>query len=109
MSYDEGLVQRIREVMDDVTEPIEKKMFGGVCFLVGGNMACGVLRDFLIVRVGSGQYEQSLKAPGAGVFDITGKVMKGWVMVDESGYAEDEDLRQWVEKGVAFAQSLPPK
>lgn len=109
MAYDQGLAQRISEVLDELTGTVEKKMFGGVCFLIDGNMACGVYKEFLIVRVGVERYEGSLKLPGTRVFDITGKVMKGWVMVDESAYAEDDDLRVWVIKGVEFAQSLPPK
>ena len=109
MAYDEGLVQRVREALDELTETVEKKMFGGVCYLVAGNMACGVLKEFLIVRVGPDRYDESLALPGTRVFDITGKVMKGWVMVEESAYAEDEDLRAWVVKGLEFAQSLPPK
>ncbi len=109
MAYDEGLAQRIREVLDDLTGTREKKMFGGVCYLVDGNMACGVFKEFLIVRVGPDRYEKSLKIPGTRVFDITGKVMKGWVMVEEDAYADDDDLRGWVVKGVEFAQSLPPK
>ena len=109
MAYDYGLAQRISEVLDELSGTVEKKMFGGVCHLVDGNMACGVFKEFLIVRVGSDQYEKSLKSPGVRVFDITGKVMKGWVMVEESAYAEDEDLRQWIDMGVEFAKSLPLK
>ncbi len=109
MTYDQGLAQRISEVLDELTGTVEKKMFGGVCYLIDGNMACGVYKEFLIVRVGPERYEESLKIPGTRVFDITGKVMKGWVMVDESAYAEDDDLREWVLKGVEFAKSLPPK
>lgn len=109
MPYDEGLAQRIREVLDELVQTAEKKMFGGVCYLVDGNMACGVFKEFLIVRVGPDKYEESLKTPFARVFDITGKVMKGWVMVEEGGYGDDDKLAGWVKKGVAFATSLPPK
>ena len=107
MAYDEGLAQRIRELVDDMANTVEKKMFGGVCYLVDGNMACGVYKTFLIVRVGPDRYEDSLTKPFTRVFDITGKVMKGWVMVEEGGYADDEDLSEWVEQGVSFAKSLP--
>lgn len=109
MAYDQGLAQRIREIIDELTETVEKKMFGGVCYLISGNMACGVFKEFLIVRVGPERYEEALKILGTRVFDITGKVMKGWVMVDENAYAEDEDLKGWIVRGMAFAQSLPPK
>lgn len=109
MAYDDGLAQRIREVLDELAESVEKKMFGGVCYLVDGNMACGVFKEFLIVRVGPDRYAESLKVPGTRVFDITGKVMKGWVMVEEGAFEDDDDLRRWIEMGVQFAQSLPPK
>ena len=109
MAYDQGLAQRIRETLDDISEFEEKKMFGGVCYLLNGNMACGVYKDYLIVRVGPDNYANSLAKLHAREFDITGKSMKGWVMVSEDGYANDKDLEEWVRKGLGFAQSLPPK
>ena len=109
MAYDEGLAQRISEVLGEMVDIVEKKMFGGVCYLLDGNMACGVIKEFLIVRVGPDRYEEALIKPFTRVFDITRKVMKGWVMVEEGGYAEDHDLFKWVEQGVEFARSLPPQ
>ena len=109
MAYDEGLVQRIQEMLGDLPDLTEKKMFGGVGFLVHGNMACGVNKDDLIVRVGPDRYEEDLAQPHARPFDFTGRPMQGWVMVGPDGYESDDDLKQWVQQGVDFALSLPPK
>lgn len=109
MAYDKGLAQRILEVLEDESELEEKKMFGGVCFLINGNMACGVYKDYLIVRVGLDGYQEALSKPHVKEFDITGRSLKGWVMVSEEGYAEDEALSEWVSRGVDFARLLPKK
>ena len=95
--------------MFEAPEMIEKKMFGGVGFMVRGNMACGVNQDYLIVRVGREMYEEALRQPHAGVFDMTGRPMTGWVKVAPAGCAQEKDLRDWVQKGVDFALTLPPK
>jgi hypothetical protein len=76
---------------------------------VSGNMACGVYKDSLIVRVGPERYEKALGRPHTRPFDITGRPMKGWVMVEREGYGSDEALRGWVRQGVDFALTLPPK
>jgi TfoX/Sxy family transcriptional regulator of competence genes len=109
MAFDEGLSQRIREVMADLPGFEEKKMFGGVGFMLYGNMACGVNKDHLIVRVGPERYEDSLDEPFVKPFDLTGRPMKGWVYVTSDGVEEDADLNGWVQQGVDFAMSLPPK
>lgn len=109
MAYDEGLAQRIRDVLGDQAGLIERRMFGGIGFLVNGNMACGVNGDNLIVRVGREAYRDALKRRGAGVFDMTGRPMTGWIAVHPEGHASDADLRGWVQRGVAFALTLPPK
>jgi TfoX/Sxy family transcriptional regulator of competence genes len=111
MAYDEGLAQRIREALDELQPPalVEKKMFGGIGFMVQGNMACGVIKDKLIVRVGPAAYQEALTRPHAMVFDITGRPMKGWVMVAEEGCETEQVLKQWVREGVAFALTLPAK
>jgi hypothetical protein len=109
MAYDEGLAQRVTELLEERPGFNEKKMFGGVCYLLNGNMACGVLNEDIIVRVGVERYEDSLKSPHTRKFDITGKPMKGWVMVSSEGHESDEDLEAWIKKGVSFALSLPPK
>ncbi|MFC1524128.1 TfoX/Sxy family protein [Thermodesulfobacteriota bacterium] len=108
MAYDKGLAQRVREILEDQDGYVEKTMFGGVCFLLHGNMACGILNDDIIVRVGPENYESCLQQPYTRKFDITGRPMKGWVMVDPEGHESDEDLSLWLGKGVTFALSLPP-
>ena len=111
MAYDEGLAQRIHEILDE-TAPgrwIGKKMFGGIAFLVSGNMACGIIKEDLIVRVGPDAYTDCLKRPHVSVFDITGRPMKGWVMIEPDGFESDSSLAAWVAAGVNFAETLPPK
>jgi TfoX/Sxy family transcriptional regulator of competence genes len=109
MAYDEGLAQRVHEAMATRNDIVEKKMFGGVGYLVRGNMACGVLKDDLIVRLGPDSGEAALAKAHTRVFDITGRVMKGWVMVSPEGYASDKALQNWVDQGLSFALTLPPK
>jgi TfoX/Sxy family transcriptional regulator of competence genes len=109
MAYDETVAARLRAELGTLPGLTEKKMFGGICFLLGGNMVCGVIRDELIVRVGTAQYTASLAQPGARVFDFSGKPMAGWVMVAPAGYAAAEDLARWVELAVTFTGSLPAK
>ncbi|MBW8011895.1 MAG: TfoX/Sxy family protein [Chloroflexi bacterium] len=109
MAYDEGLAQRIREILDKRTEYVEKKMFGGAGYMLKGNMSVGVIGEDLIVRVGLENYDKALEKPHSRPFDFTGQPMKGWVMVGPDGYEEDEDLKVWVQQGVDFALSLPPK
>jgi hypothetical protein len=84
-------------------------MFGGLVFLVHGNMACGVRGADLNVRIAAEEADATLAEPGARPFSLTGRPMKGWLLVDPDGHAEDEDLRRWVDRGLAFAGSLPPK
>jgi hypothetical protein len=109
MAYDEGLAQRIREILEEKIDFKEKKMFGGICFLINGNMACGIINEDLIVRVGPDGYEAYLKLPHTRKFDLTGRAMKGWVIVLPDGCAADEDLFEWLQRGVHHALSLPPK
>jgi TfoX/Sxy family transcriptional regulator of competence genes len=109
MAYDEGVAQRVREELGELSGYVEKEMFGGIGFMLHGNMACGVIGADLIVRVGPEGYEGALAEPHARPFDMTGRPMRGWVVVVEDGYEADEDLATWVEKGVALALSLPPK
>ena len=108
MAYDEGLAQRVRQTLEDTSGLVEKKMFGGICFLLHGNMACGIIKDDLIVRVGP-DYLQSLKLPHTRQFDITGRPMKGWVMVSHQGLDTDRALSVWVQRGADFSLTLPPK
>ena len=109
MPYDELLAARIRAAIGPIPELKEKKMFGGICVLINGNMACGVYKDDLIVRVGTEKYQAALSRPHTKLFDITGKALKGWVMVEPQGCKTEKALKAWVEQGVAFARSLPGK
>jgi TfoX/Sxy family transcriptional regulator of competence genes len=107
--FDEGLAQRVRELLDEQAGLVEKKMFGGLAFLVNGNMAVGVVKSELMVRVGADAYPAALREPGARPMDFTKRPMKGFVFVAESGCEDDRALARWVERGVQFAAALPPK
>ena len=109
MAYDEKLAERLRRMLKSTRGVTEKKMFGGVGFLVNGNMACGVNKQDLIVRLSDDDFDQALKSPHVRVFDMTGRPMKGWILVSSQGAATDHALGVWVEKSLAFARSLPPK
>ncbi len=109
MPYDADLVLRLRKLIECRSGIEEKRMFGGIAFLVGGNMCFGIYRDNLIVRVGPDRYEESLSLPHTGPMDITGRPMKGWVMVDAEGINTHAALQQWIEGGLAFAAAPPDK
>ena len=109
MAYDEGLAARVREVLGAQPGLAEKQMFGGLAFLLHGNMACGVRGEDLIVRVAADAADAALGEPGVRPFDLTGRPMKGWLMVSPDGHAEDDDLRRWIDRGLDHAGSLPPK
>ena len=109
MAYDKGLAQRVRELLEEEPGYDEKKMFGGLCFLLFGNMACGIIGEDLIVRIGAERYEKSLNAPHTKKFDLTGKPLKGWVMVLAEGLDDDDVLQDWLQKAVSFVRHLPPK
>lgn len=109
MAYDKTLAARVRAVLGEHDELIEKRMFGGVGYLLRGNMACGVHADRVIVRVGPEAYEEALADPHTRPFDLTGRPMTGWVTVGPEGHATDAALAEWVRRGVSFALTLPPK
>ena len=109
MAYNKNLGLRISHFLADEPSLVEKKMFGGVGFLLDGNMACGVIQDFLIVRVGADAYQSALDQPNVRPFDMTGRPMSGWVMVDPPGISDEEALEAWIRQGCDFARSLPPK
>lgn len=109
MAYDEKLAERVREVLRGCRGVSEKKMFGGLAFLVKGHMACGVIGEDLMVRVGADAYEAALRKAGARPMDFTGRPMKGMVYVGPRGHRRAPSLRAWVEQGVSYAKSLPPK
>ena len=109
MAYDEGLAERIRGVLDDEPGVSERRMFGGVAFLVKGHMSVGIVQDKLMVRVGTESYDRILRERHARRMDFTGRPMKGFVYVVPSGYEADADLQRWVNLGVSYVASLPAK
>jgi len=109
MAYDEGLAERIREYFEDRIDIVEKKMFGGLCFMVRDHMCCGIVHDTLMTRVGPDNYEACLKKKHAREMDFTGKALKGMVYVSPEGLEEDDDLIEWLNYCTTFVGSLPPK
>jgi TfoX/Sxy family transcriptional regulator of competence genes len=109
MAYDHDLANRIREQLAGEDAVSEKEMFGGIAFLLGGNMAVGVSRDELMVRVGKEHGDEALAEPHTRPFDMTGRPMRAWVLVEQAGFDTDEQLAGWVARGAAYARSLPPK
>ena len=109
MAYDETLAQRLRTLFQNQTGVIEKKMFGGLTFMVRGHMCCGVTGENLMVRVGADQYEEALSLPHARPMDLTGRPMKGFVYVEQDNLDSDEHLEEWVDRGLKFVSTLPPK
>ena len=109
MAFDEAVAERLREQFATVSHVTEKTMFGGIAFMVAGNMACGVVDDRLMARVGPDQYEAALARPYAREMDFTGKPLRGFVYVDSAGFEDDADLAAWVAMSLAFVASLPPK
>ena len=109
MAYDEGLAQRIREILSEQTGLIEKKMFGGVAFMVHGHMCCGIVKDMLLVRVGAEQNDFALALPFTRPMDFTGKPMKGFIYVEPKGCVSDLALKNWIERGLRYIKTLPPK
>ncbi len=108
MAYNLKLAERIRNKLEGVPF-VEKKMFGGVGFLLNGNMACGVNKNDLIVRVDPEKHSALLKKSHARPFDMTGRPMKGWLVVEADGCKTDKQLSVWVKEGVGFAVTLPAK
>jgi hypothetical protein len=109
MAFNENLAGRIRSALGDQAGLTEKKMFGGIAFMLHGNMVCGVTRDDLMVRVGPQRHDEALARPHARPMDFTGRAMKGMVFVGRDGYAADGDLRSWIDLALSHAGSLPAK
>ena len=109
MAYSESLARRVHDVIGKRRGITEKKMFGGLGFLLNGNMLVGVWKDSLIVRLEPELADASLEQPHVVEFDITGKPMKGWVMVEPDGIENDEQLKGWIQKAIDFVTTLPKK
>ena len=109
MAYDEDLAERVRQVMAGLTPFTEKKMFGGLAFMVRGNMAGGIVKQDLMVRVGPEAYDAALTRPFVRPMEFTGRAMKGMIFVSPEGVDDQQDLKRWVGLGVDFCSTLPPK
>jgi TfoX/Sxy family transcriptional regulator of competence genes len=109
VAYDQVLAARVRSVLSGRDGLAEKRMFGGLAFLLNGNMSCGVHGDELILRLAPEQAEEALQESYVRVFDMTGRPMKGWVLVSSEGLESDAALSSWLGRGAEFAASLPPR
>ena len=107
MAYDQKLAQRVRDVLVGRSGVSERKMFGGLAFLLRGRMFCGVIGRELVVRVGSERYEEALRTPHARPMDFTGRPMKGYVYVAAAGVRTASALAAWIERGIEIASQLP--
>lgn len=106
MTYDSGLAHRIRGVLQPQSDFEEREMFGGIGFMLDGNMCCGVIGDKLVARVAPDAYEDALEKPHTSEFDFTGRPMRGWVFVDQAALATQDDLEVWLDRCLAFARTL---
>ncbi len=109
MSYDEALAERIRKALEHRRGVTEKKMFGGLAFLLDGSMFCGIVKDELMVRVGPARYEESLAEAHVRPMDFTGRPARGYVFVAPPGFGGDNDLEKWISRGADFVSALPSK
>lgn len=109
MAYDEGLAERIREQFQDRIDVEEKKMFGGLCFMISDHMSCGIVNDTLMLRVGPDRYQECLAREHASEMDFTGRAMKGMIYVSPEGLEDDDSLSMWLRISMDFVKSLPPK
>jgi TfoX/Sxy family transcriptional regulator of competence genes len=109
VAYDAELAERVRDALALRENGSEREMFGGIGFMLNGNMACGVLGEELIVRLAPDDAERALAEPHTRPFDNTGRPMRGWIFVAVEGLSSDEELAGWVEAGADYAASLPPK
>ncbi|MBI5450088.1 MAG: TfoX/Sxy family protein [Gammaproteobacteria bacterium] len=109
MAYDEGLAERLRDVFAGRHDVTERRMFGGLAFMVHGHMCCGIVGDTLMARVGPDAYAAALARPHVRAMDFTGRPMKGFIYVAPAGFDSDEQLLAWVRRCEGFIATLPPK
>ncbi len=109
MPYSKALAARVRQALADRRGLVEKRMFGGVCFLLRGHMLVGVWQDSLIARIGADRAEVALRQEHVREFDVTGRPMKGWIMIDPDGLDTDAQLQEWLAQAGDFVTTLPPK
>lgn len=109
MAYDEQTAERVQRVLAGRRDPVEKKMMGGVCFMVGGNMCCGVTGSALMVRIGREEYDTALVQPNVRPMEFGGRRPTGFVLIDPAGFRTDAALAAWIQRGIDFIQTLPAK
>ena len=109
MAYDKGLAERLDDYFRNRPDVEVKRMFGGLCYMVGNRMCCGIVGEALMARVGPGNYGECLKLPHVREMDFTGRPLGGFVYVEPEGFSSDEALAEWVGRCEAFVRSLPPK
>ena len=109
MAFDESLAARIRDALARRRHIEEKKMFGCICFLINGNALAGVWGDRLIARLGPDEGEAALREPHVRAFDITGRPMRNWVVVEPEGVEDDDQLKGWIQRAMKFVGKLPAK
>ena len=109
MAFDEGLAARLREYLNDRSGVEERRMFGGLAFLVNGHMSCGINGTSLMLRLGKQGVDAALQEPHTRPMDFTGRPLSTMLYVDPDGFQEDADLAAWIDRAVAFGRSLPPK
>ncbi len=109
MAYDEEFAARVREVVAEQDGITERKMFGGLAFMLSGNMFCGIIGNELMLRVGPARYQEALDTPHVRPMDFTGRPMTGMVYVEAEGCRTDQALEAWISRALGFARSLPPK
>lgn len=109
MAYDEQLADRVHQLLHRRAGYSQRKMFGGICYLLHGNMCCGVTGNYLMLRLGKNNVPQALQEPFTHEMDFTGKVMKSMIYVTTQGTRDDQDLKAWVNQAVKFTRTLPAK
>jgi hypothetical protein len=109
MAYSQSLAARVRQVLAGRRGVVERKMFGGVGYLLAGNMLVAIWQQSLVARVGPDAYPSALRQAHVREFDVTGRPMRGWVLVDPEGIDTDGELRAWIERAVEFVGGLPGK
>jgi len=109
VAFSESLAGRIRDALARKKNIEERKMFGCICFMLNGNALAGVWKNALIARLGPDKGEVALREPHVRQFDITGRPMRNWVVVEPEGVEDDEQLKDWIERATTFVNSLPKK
>lgn len=109
MAYDETVADQIRKALRRRRGISEKKMFGGIAFMLHGNMCCGVIRDNLVLRLGEDEASKALSEPHTGVMDFTGRPLKSMIYIRPAGYRSYDDLQAWINRAFDFVKTLPKK